>query len=86
MITTQDSPAGSPMILVVSNVISVTNEKVSEDGWILQAARAEIEVSDGWYRLRAQVDAPLARAIMRKTLKPGKKIAIACARVSPCNR
>ena len=55
---------------------------MGEDGWISEAARGEIEVSDGWYRLRAQVDGPLARAVIKGILKPGRKIAVSCARVS----
>ncbi|KAF7972587.1 hypothetical protein HWV62_17384, partial [Athelia sp. TMB] len=42
----------------------------------------ELEVTDGWYRLKARVDESLARAARRGVLKVGRKIAIARARLS----
>lgn len=41
----------------------------------------ELEVTDGWYRLRAEVDAPLARAIRRGVIRAGRKISVADAKV-----
>jgi hypothetical protein len=41
----------------------------------------ELEVTDGWYRLKAQVDESLARAVRKGTLRVGRKIGIAGARV-----
>ena len=81
MITTQDKPAGSPMVLVVSAVLWAQHERIGDNGRIEEPACAEIEVSDGWYRLKAQVDAPLARAVLKGLVKPGRKLAISCARV-----
>ena len=45
------------------------------------ASHPELEVTDGWYRLRARVDAPLARAIRRGVIRIGRKMAVAGARV-----
>lgn len=46
------------------------------------AAVPELEVTDGWYRLRATVDPPLARAISRGVVRVGRKIAVAGAKVN----
>lgn len=82
MITTQDKPSGCPMVLLVSEVLWAQHERVGEDGRVEEPAGAEIEVSDGWYRLKAQVDPPLARAVLRGLIKSGRKLAISGARVS----
>jgi hypothetical protein len=42
----------------------------------------ELEVTDGWYRLRARIDAPLARAVKNGKIRIGRKIAVAGAKVS----
>lgn len=49
---------------------------------VLGEVAGEIELSDGWYRLKAAIDAPIARAVQRGMIKPGKKLAIAGASVS----
>lgn len=41
----------------------------------------ELEITDGWYRLKAQIDEPLARAIKKGTIKIGRKIAVTGCRV-----
>lgn len=68
------------MVLCVSNVMW-TEGGVTEDGLPVEP-HPELEVTDGWYRLRAQVDQPLARAIRRGVIRVGRKIAVAGARVS----
>lgn len=42
----------------------------------------ELEVTDGWYRLRARIDAPIARGVRKGKIKIGRKIAVAGAKVS----
>ena len=42
---------------------------------------AQLELTDGWYRLRAEVDPPLERAIRRGVIRVGRKIALIAARV-----
>lgn len=78
-IATQDAPAAYPMVLCVSNV-TWSEAGLTEDGTPTEP-HPELEVTDGWYRLRAQVDAPLARAIRKGTIRIGRKIGIAGARV-----
>ena len=41
----------------------------------------ELEITDGWYRLRAEVDGPLARAIRRGVIRAGRKIGVVDAKV-----
>jgi breast cancer 2 susceptibility protein len=41
-----------------------------------------LEVTDGWYRMRAQVDGPLARAVRRGAVRIGRKIGVVGAKVS----
>ena len=38
-------------------------------------------MTDGWYRLRAQIDESLARAVRKGILRVGRKIGVAGARV-----
>ncbi|KAF7302766.1 hypothetical protein HMN09_00911700 [Mycena chlorophos] len=73
-IATQDAPASCPMILAVSAITWVDGGQ-TEDGTPLPA-HPELELTDGWYRLRAQVDAPLARAVRRGVLRVGRKIGV----------
>lgn len=79
LITTQDSPASSPMVLCISNIFW-SESGVTSDGLAI-AACPELEVTDGWYKLRATVDPPLARAIERGAIRVGRKIAVAGAKV-----
>ncbi|TFY81492.1 hypothetical protein EWM64_g2524 [Hericium alpestre] len=60
LITTHDTPAACPMVLCVSNII--WPELGDGDEGLTVVPHPELEVTDGWYRLRAQIDAPLARA------------------------
>jgi breast cancer 2 susceptibility protein len=41
----------------------------------------ELELTDGWYRLKAQVDLPMARAVRKGVIRVGRKIGVAGARV-----
>lgn len=47
----------------------------STDHW------ADVEMTDGWYRIRVAVDDPIERAIMKKHICPGRKLAVQNARV-----
>jgi breast cancer 2 susceptibility protein len=68
------------MVLCVSNV-TWSSAGEDEDGFPA-ASHPELEVTDGWYRLRARVDQPLARAIRKGHIKVGRKIAVAGAKVT----
>ncbi|KAF5385395.1 hypothetical protein D9615_001242 [Tricholomella constricta] len=80
LITTHDAPAAYPMVLCVSDITWITGG-YADDGGPLKS-RPELEVTDGWYRLRAQVDAPLARAIKRGLIRIGRKLTVAGAYLS----
>lgn len=66
------------MILCVSKVVW-TEGRRNPDGSVEDAP--ELEVTDGWYRLRAEVDAPLTRAIRKGVIKVGRKISIVDAKL-----
>ena len=71
LITTHDASASWPMILCVSNILPSKIEGEIPD----------LEVTDGWYRLRAQIDDALARAVKKGAIRIGRKIAVTYCRV-----
>ena len=79
LLTTQDAPASSYLVLCVSNV-TWSQSGLTEDGLMIDA-HPELEVTDGWYKLRAKVDQVLARAVKRGVLRVGRKIGAIGARV-----
>ncbi|KAI6120654.1 hypothetical protein EDD16DRAFT_1705577 [Pisolithus croceorrhizus] len=80
LIVTRDASVESPMVLCISN-ITWPNGEADENGRSA-APHPELEVTDGWYRLRARVDEPLARATRKGFLRIGRKIAVAAAKLS----
>lgn len=78
-VTTHDTPAAFPMTLCVSDIIW-SERRSREDGLAVDRV-PELELTDGWYRLRASVDPPMARAISRGVIRVGRKLGIAGARV-----
>ncbi|TDL20958.1 hypothetical protein BD410DRAFT_772047 [Rickenella mellea] len=78
LITTRDAPAASPMVVCVSNIIW-SDERMARDG--TKYSVPELEVTDGWYRLRAIPDAALTRAIARGVIRIGRKMAVSGARL-----
>ncbi|KAH9170557.1 hypothetical protein EDB89DRAFT_1977284 [Lactarius sanguifluus] len=88
LITTQDTSARLHMVLCVSDITwSQEGVQVGEDG-LPVVPHPTLELSDGWYRLRARVDEILARAVRRDVIRVGRKIAISGASiprdVEPC--
>ncbi|KAF8167376.1 hypothetical protein B0H34DRAFT_14333 [Crassisporium funariophilum] len=79
-IATQDAPAAFPMVLCISNIIW-SPKGITPDGLPIEPY-PELEVTDGWYRLRAQVDQAMARAVRRGVVRVGRKIGVAGARLS----
>lgn len=79
LITTQDVSASLHMILCVSG-ISWSESGVGDDG-LPVVPHPTLELTDGWYRLRAQVDEVLARTARRGVLRVGRKIAVCGASV-----
>ncbi|KAF5313184.1 hypothetical protein D9619_002620 [Psilocybe cf. subviscida] len=78
-IVNQDTPAACPLVLCVSGVFW-SPPGVTEDGMPVEP-HPELEVTDGWYRLRARVDLPLARAVRRGVVRVGRKLGVAGARL-----
>ncbi|KAI0354580.1 hypothetical protein OH77DRAFT_1496552 [Trametes cingulata] len=81
LICTEDAPATCPMILCVSNIVIRGSPGVDRNGYPLDPV-PELEVTDGWYRLRASVDLPLARAIRRGRICIGTKLAVSGAKLT----
>jgi breast cancer 2 susceptibility protein len=75
LIVTQDAPAALPLALCVSDIVWFEAEHRRG------VTYPELEVTDGWYRLKAKIDAPMARAIKRDVIRIGRKIGVAGARV-----
>lgn len=67
------------MVLCVSNIFW-SEPGVTDDGIPIEP-HPELEVTDGWYRLRAQVDESLARAARSGVLRVGRKVGVAGAKV-----
>ncbi|EED85186.1 predicted protein [Postia placenta Mad-698-R] len=78
LIAAQDAPPMCPMVLCVSKVAWLPT---GPDEHGVARDTPELEVTDGWYRLRAVIDAPLERAMRKGLLRVGSKIAVANARV-----
>ncbi|KAI0275230.1 hypothetical protein BC834DRAFT_851763 [Gloeopeniophorella convolvens] len=79
LITTQDTSAALHMVLCVSG-ITWSEGGINEDGTPV-VQHPTLELTDGWYRLRARVDEVLARAARRGVIRVGRKIAIAGATI-----
>lgn len=79
MIATGDASPSSPMVLLVSNIFMKPDISTPK-GHIIKG-HPEIEVSDGWYRLKATIDLALARAVRKGIITIGKKIAVSRAKV-----
>ena len=69
------------MVLCVSNVLSWSPANVDDQGRPIDS-HPELEVTDGWYKLRARVDPPLARAVRKGLIRVGTKLAVSGAKVS----
>ncbi|TBU29846.1 hypothetical protein BD311DRAFT_660398 [Dichomitus squalens] len=80
LISTEDAPAACPMVLCVSSIITWAPAVVDSEGRPVEP-HPELEVTDGWYRLRARVDRPLARAVRRGLIKVGTKLAVSGAKL-----
>lgn len=67
------------MVFCISDIIWPASG--SEGGTAPVQTSPELEVTDGWYRLRARIDAPLARGVRKGKIRIGRKIAVAGAKV-----
>ena len=70
------------MVLCVSDILW-SGGGVTDDGLKIEPY-PELELTDGWYRLRAQVDLPMARAARRNAIRVGRKLGFAGAKVGFC--
>jgi breast cancer 2 susceptibility protein len=67
------------MVLCISDI--TWPDGSDQDAGTRASVMPQLEVTDGWYRLRADVDDSMARAMHRGTLRVGMKILVAGARV-----
>lgn len=78
-ITERDDAAGKTLVLCVSKVLSLntavspSNSNNNTEG---EKAAAIIEVTDGWYGIRALLDPPLKAFLHRRRLTVGQKIIV----------
>lgn len=87
----RDSPAGSPLVLVVSQIfwkepdqVSASQQPLGLDGLPIIPDGPTVcgfEMSDGWYRIGVKADIVLEHAAKRGKLAVGSKIAITGAKV-----
>lgn len=68
------------MVLAVS-AMWWTPQEMSEDGTTLVLPHPTFELTDGWYRVRAEVDETLARAARRRKIRLGTKLIVVGAKV-----
>ncbi|THH27674.1 hypothetical protein EUX98_g6517 [Antrodiella citrinella] len=80
LITTHDTPPTCPMVLCVSDVIWPGSDSETND------ALPRLELTDGWYRIRAELDICLARAVRNNRIRIGGKLATVGARLSEGNK
>uniref|UniRef100_A0A663M593 BRCA2 DNA repair associated n=2 Tax=Athene cunicularia TaxID=194338 RepID=A0A663M593_ATHCN len=78
-ITERDDAAGKTLVLCVSRIISlntVVSPSSSNKNVESKKAAAIIEVTDGWYGIRALLDPPLKAFLHRGRLSVGQKIIV----------
>lgn len=71
-----DSSPARPMVLFASKVMEEENEVQDSTGAVIVRKSTILELSDGWYRIQAQLDNILAQAIQRGRIRVGQKLAI----------
>ena len=79
LITEQDVSTGLHIILCVLGIIW-SEGGIGDDGLLL-IPHPTLELTDGWYRLRTQVDEVLARATRRGVIRVERKISVSSALV-----
>ncbi|NXW85040.1 BRCA2 protein, partial [Alopecoenas beccarii] len=78
-ITERDDAAGKTLVLCISKIISlntVVSPSSSNKNMESKKAAAIIEVTDGWYGIRALLDPPLKAFLHRRRLTVGQKIIV----------
>lgn len=75
----RDDAAGKTLVLCISKIISlntVVSPSSSNKNMESKKAAALIEVTDGWYGIRALLDPPLKAFLDRRQLTVGQKIIV----------
>ncbi|NXL61179.1 BRCA2 protein, partial [Chordeiles acutipennis] len=78
-ITERDDAAGKTLVLCISKIISlntIVSPSSSDKNVESKKAAAIIEVTDGWYGIRALLDPPLKAFLDRRRLTVGQKIIV----------
>ncbi|NXT57894.1 BRCA2 protein, partial [Pluvianellus socialis] len=78
-ITERDDAAGKTLVLCISKIISLNTDvspSTSNKNVESKKAAAIIEVTDGWYGIRALLDPPLKAFLHRRRLTVGQKIIV----------
>ncbi|NWR60112.1 BRCA2 protein, partial [Bucorvus abyssinicus] len=86
-ITEGDDAAGKTLVLCISKIISlntVVSPSSSNKNVESKKAAAIIEVTDGWYGIRALLDPPLKAFLHRRRLTVGQKIIVHGAELVGC--
>ena len=68
------------MVLCVSRIFQLP-AKESEENKGPPAPETCLEMTDGWYTINAQIDAPLKRAFERGVIQVGRKLAMVGVKV-----
>lgn len=71
-----DSSPARPMVLFVSGIFEEENEIELPSGQPATVKSTILELSDGWYRILAQIDSVLTQTCQRGRLRVGQKLAI----------
>ncbi|NXI62804.1 BRCA2 protein, partial [Anseranas semipalmata] len=76
-ITERDDAAGKTLVLCISKIISL-NTVISPSNSNMESKKAAaiIEVTDGWYGIRALLDPPIKAFLHRRRLTVGQKIIV----------
>ncbi|XP_031471689.1 breast cancer type 2 susceptibility protein [Phasianus colchicus] len=78
-ITERDDAAGKTLVLCISKILSLNSAvspSNSNNNTECEKAAAIIEVTDGWYGIRALLDPPLKAFLHRRRLTVGQKIIV----------
>jgi breast cancer 2 susceptibility protein len=73
-----DSSAAVPMVLIVS---AIRRSGLVQSNEQRTVTRPFLELTDGWYRINAEIDDCLARAVDRGRIRVGRKLAVCGAKV-----
>ncbi|GHJ86783.1 hypothetical protein NliqN6_3185 [Naganishia liquefaciens] len=74
----QDSPPSLPMVLCVSAIVSSPGKGNADN---ISQDQKSLELTDGWYVIRANVDGPISRAVHSGKIAVGFKIAVSGAKL-----